>query len=273
MARIKYRSIEAQERRNLHLKRLTIIFSIFTVFMLTGTIFFLRINSIQIREINIEGTNIIDKKEVKDIVDSSLSGKYLWLIPKSNTFLYSTKDLHKELLAKFPGILSLDVNKDNFKKINIKIVERKPQDLWCRYGNEESVPECYFVDSAGMIFASAPFFSGNVYFIFKGELGKEDPLGVQIFTTENFLLFKSFVKQIENKLKLSVVSAELKGGEDFDLILSSGLKIMLNKNISYDDMYNNMDALFKSKEFSASSSKLNSLEYVDMRFGNKVYFK
>ncbi len=227
--------------------------------------------SIQIRKVNIEGTNIINKEEVQNIVDESLSGNYLWLIPKSNTFLYSVKKLNKILVDKFPGISSLDVGRENLQKIYIKIVERKPQTLWCRGGEGENVPDCYFVDSTGVVFASAPFFSGNVYFIYRGGLNKEDPLGAQIFSREDFLAFEDFIKQINNKFKISIVGVELKDQEDFDLLLSSGTRIMLNKNTPYNDMYDNLDAILKDTQF--SSSTLPTLDYIDMRFGNKVYYK
>jgi cell division septal protein FtsQ len=271
MVRIKFRSVEAQARRRSFAKRMTIVVVLFLVLVSTGLIFLLRMEVIQIREANIEGTNIISKEEIQNVVNNSLAGNILWLIPKTNTLIYSVKDLNNALVQQFPGISTLNINRVGFKKISIKLEERKPQVLWCRGGEGENVPDCYFVDSVGMVFAKAPFFSGNVYFVYKGLLNKEDPLGAQILDSQDFLAFESFIKQISNKLDLQIVSVEIKDQGDLDLYLSSGLKIMLNKNISYDDMYNNIDVLLKSKEL--SSSTVNTLEYIDMRFGNKVYFK
>jgi hypothetical protein len=271
MIRIKYRSIEVQSKRRSFAKKMAIIFFILIIFIVVGFVFLLRIESIQIREANIEGTNIINKEDVQNLVNKSLAGNYLWFIPKANTFLYSVKNLNNSLINEFPGIFSLNVGRDGFKKIYIKIVERKPQALWCKNIADENPPECYFVDTTGVVFAKAPFFSGNVYFMYKGELGKEDPLGAQIFSREDFSIFQAFIKQT-NKLGISIVGAELKKDGDFDLILLSGVHILLNRNISYDDIYNNMDAVFKSNELS-STSTLNSLDYIDMRFGNKIFYK
>jgi cell division septal protein FtsQ len=271
MSRIKYRSPEVQEQRRRFAKRMTLIFGTLTILIIVGVIFLLRMNSIQIKETNIEGVSIIDKKEVEDTVRGTLSGNYLWFIPKSNTFLYSVKKLNNILVQKFPGIYSLNVGREGFGKVYVKIVERKPQALYCEAGNEEATPECYFVDSSGKVFAQAPYFSGNVYFVYKGKLNQEDPMGAQIFTVQDFSIFESFIKQAGNKLGLGIVGAELKDVGDFDLLLSSGAKILLNKNISYDDMFNNLDAVFKSQQL--SSSTLSTLDYIDMRFGNKVYYK
>lgn len=271
MARIKYRSEEVLKKRSLFIKRFTLIFCILIILITSGLILLLRMESIQIREVNIEGTNIIDKKEVQDLVDSSLTGNYFWVIPKSNIFLYKIKKLNNDLIEKFPGIYKLDVGRNGFNKIYIKIIERKPEALWCEDLKNESSPLCYFVDSAGIIFARAPFFSGNVYFMYSGVLNAESPLGVQIFTAQDFSAFQSFIKQSTSKLGIPIVGVELKDRGDFDLLLSYGSRILLNKNISYDEIYNNMNAVFKSNEF--SSSTLSTLDYIDMRFGNKIYYK
>lgn len=271
MSRIKYRSPEVQEQRRRFAKRMTLIFGTLTILIIVGVVFLLRMNSIQIKETKIEGVSIIDKKEVEDTVRGTLSGNYLWLIPKSNTFLYSVKKLNNILVQKFPGIYSLDVGREGFGKVYVKIVERKPQALYCKDGNEKATPDCYFVDSTGKVFAQAPYFSGNVYFVYRGKLNQEDPMGAQIFTEQDFSVFESFIKQAGNKLGLGIVGAELKEVGDFDLLLSSGTKILLNKNISYNDMFNNLDAVFKSQQL--SSSTLSTLDYIDMRFGNKVYYK
>jgi cell division septal protein FtsQ len=271
MSRIKYRSPEVQEQRRSFAKRMTLIFGILTILIIVGVVFLLRMDSIQIKETNIEGVSIIDKKEVEDTVRGTLSGNYLWLIPKSNTFLYSVNKLNNLLVQKFPGIYSLDVGREGFGKVYVKIVERKPETLWCQDNGDEALPWCFFVDSTGVVFAEAPYFSGNVYFIYKGKLNQENPMGAQIFTKQDFSIFVSFIKQAGSKLGLDIVGVELKDVGDFDLLLSSGTKILLNKNISYDDMYNNLDAVFKSQQL--SSSTLSTLDYIDMRFGNKVYYK
>lgn len=271
MARIKYRSAEVQEQRRLYFKKVALISLTVFILIAGGLVFILRMESIQIRENNIQGASIIDKNEIVEVINNSLSGNYFWVIPKSNTFLYSVTKLNNILIERFPGISTLDVGRDGLRKISVKIEERRPETLWCNDVVEGGIPECYFVDSTGKVFARAPFFSGNVYFIFRGTLGKEDPLGAQIFDSQDFPIFQSFVKQISGKLNLSIVGVEIKSDEDFDLILSSGARILLNKNISYENLYNNIDSVIKSQQISSSS--IDTIEYVDMRFGNKVYFK
>ena len=271
MSRIKYRSPELVERRRHALKLWAWVLSVSAIVLCIGFIFLLRMERFQIREVDIQGTKIIEKSAVQNSVDSSLAGSYVWIIPKTNTFLYSLNNLNKNLLSTFPGIYMLDINREGFQKISIKITERKPHALWCGGENEEDASGCYFVDGGGVIFSQAPHFSGNVYFVYRGKLDKENPLGARILDQQDFVSFEDFVNHVSKTLNLNIVGVFFKDASDFDLLLDSGGRIMLNKNLSYDDMYNNIGSILKSPQF--SSSTLQTLDYVDMRFGNKIFFK
>lgn len=271
MSRIKYRSPELIEKRRRTLKRWAWILGVGTIVLCVGVVFLLRMERFQIRETNIEGTKIIEKSAVQNLVDSSLTSSYLWVIPKTNTFLYSLNNLRKNLLGTFPGISALDVSRNGFQKLSIQITERKPKALWCEEENEEGSSECYFVDDSGIVFSQAPYFSGNVYFVYRGKLDKENPLGARILNQQDFVSFEEFVGHVSKTLNLNIVGVFFKDAQDFDLLLASGGRIMLNKNLSYDDIYNNIGSILKSPQF--SSSTLQTLDYVDMRFGNKIFFK
>ena len=107
--------------------------------------------------------------------------------------------------------------------------------------------------------------------MYRGKLDKENPLGARILDQQDFVSFEDFVNHVSKTLNLNIVGVFFKDASDFDLLLDSGGRIMLNKNLSYDDMYNNIGSILKSPQF--SSSTLQTLDYVDMRFGNKIFFK
>lgn len=271
MAKIRYRSPELVEKRRRILKRAGAIFVVGTVIILTGLIFFLRMERFLIRDIYVVGTQIIEESSVHNLVNESLTGSYVWVVPKANTFIYSISSLEKKLIEAYPGILSLDVHRDGFQKVSIKIVERKPHALWCKNVAAEEVQDCYFVDDTGLIFAKAPYFSGSVYFVYKGKLDNETPIGAHILASEKFTDFEKFISLVIKNLNVEVTGVSFKEAGDFDLLLPSGAYVMLNQNLSYDDIYNNFGSLIKSEQFATTS--LDTLEYIDMRFGNKIYFK
>ncbi|MEI6480003.1 MAG: hypothetical protein WCO12_00570 [bacterium] len=270
MSRVKYRSAEALQKRRRSFKRVSIFLSIGIVFIFIGLVFFLRMDRFQIRDVNIEGARIIQESDLRKSVDDTLSGSYVWLIPKSNTFIYNLGTLKSYLLEEFPGIQSITLARDGFNKISLNIEERKPHVLWCP-DKDEVDQQCYFIDDTGLLFAEAPSFSGNVYFIFRGKLDKDTPLGARLMSQQDFTSFEQFISLITKNLHVDIVGVTFKEVGDFDLDLASGTKILFNKTLSYDDMYNNFGSVLKSDQF--ASSTINSLEYLDMRFGNKIFFK
>ncbi len=270
MSRVKYRSAEALQKRRRSFKRVSIFLSIGIVFIFIGLVFFLRMDRFQIRDVNIEGARIIQESDLRKSVDDTLSGSYVWLIPKSNTFIYNLGTLKSYLLEEFPGIQSITLARDGFNKISLNIEERKPHVLWCP-DKDEVDQQCYFIDDTGLLFAEAPSFSGNVYFIFRGKLDKDTPLGARLMSQQDFTSFEQFISLITKNLHVDIVGVTFKEVGDFDLDLASGTKILFNKTLSYDDMYNNFGSVLKSDQF--ASSTIDSLEYLDMRFGNKIFFK
>ncbi len=270
MSKVKYRSAEALQKRRRSFKRVSIFFGIGIVAIFIGLIFFLRMDRFQIRDVNIVGVRIIQESDLRKSVEDTLSGSYVWLIPKSNTFIYNLGTLKSYLLKEFPGIQSITLARDGFNKISLNIEERKPHVLWCP-NKDEVDQQCYFIDDTGLLFAEAPSFSGNVYFIFRGKLDKDTPLGARLMSQQDFTSFEQFISLITKNLRVDIVGVTFKDVGDFDLGLASGAKILFNKTLSYDDMYNNFSSVLTSGQF--ASSTIDSLEYLDMRFGNKIFFK
>lgn len=276
MAKIRYRSPELVLKRRRTIKKMTALFVLGFSLLLIGLVFFLRMDRFQIREVSITGTKIIDEKSIRVTVNDTLAGSCLWLIPKTNTFIYSVSSLEKKMLEDYNGILTLNIHREGFQKISIEITERKPHALWCAndfkqdISSDQEIPDCYFVDYAGLVFEKAPFFSGNVYFVYRGKLDKESPLGAHVLDKTTFANFEKFVNSVKT-LNVEVVGVLLKEAGDFDLILSSNTKVMLSQNLSYDEMYNNFSSLIKSDQFATTT--LDKIDYIDMRFGNKIFFK
>ncbi len=83
------------------------------------------------------------------------------------------------LLEKYKRIENVDLSTRG-QTLTVSIKEREPAYLWCE-GNlsvdadTEHAQKCYFADKTGYIFANAPQFSGDAFFIYAG-LIEEDPI-------------------------------------------------------------------------------------------------
>ena len=164
--------------------------------------------------------------------------------------------------------------------------ERTEKYTWCGLTLPEeaslgtNAQKCYFLDEDGYIFDEAPYFSGEVYFKFYGDvlINADNPLGAH-FLKENFKQLVFFKNVL---LDIGLKPAELYAGNDGDIeiFLSKGAfaaikpKIMLKADSNFQNAAENLEAALNTEPLQSDlKNKYSSLLYIDLRFGNKVYYK
>ncbi len=259
------------------------IFLIFTILLLAfaGLIYVSRLKQLNISEVKIVGNKVEDNKEVIKIVERNLSGHYLWLFPKKNIFLYPKNAIKNDLMMKFNRFKDISLSIKDEQVLEVEVGEREGLYAWCG----ENLPtgdiqhECYLMDENGYIFAEAPYISGEVYFKFYG-LQEIDgsPLGVN-FLNENFQKFILFKKSLE-QIGLKPVAAYTKDNIDIKLFLARGKSVLMGPQVTFkidsdlDKLAENLQSALSTEPLLSNfKNKYSSLEYIDLRFGNKVYYK
>jgi hypothetical protein len=193
------RIIEIRHNRRVRRLRLFVIFFILLIVIIGALSFFSSHKSIVLNKVVITGTHIIDKEDIEKEVFKNISGKYIYLFSKANSFIYPNKKIYNNLLLNFPRIEALSVRRDNLNTIHIDIIERKGSYLYCGSivpENKDDVGEnCYFINNDGFIFDKAPYFSGNVYFKYYMPLENDviNPQGEQMTSVERFHEIMRFI--------------------------------------------------------------------------------
>lgn len=232
------------------------------VVFLVGFILLLRADFLQIKNFEITGTKTLSEESIKNLASSFATGTNLFLIPKSNILFFNKDQLTTALISEFSRLEKVEVNKKFFsQQIQIKIVERNEDFLWC---SEAGL--CFFMTKDGLVFQESKNASSQL--IFKGLL-KGDPL-MQSFATP---------VKIQNYLKL-VEAFKIAGFNVSSVNIESNDKAIAQTDIG--DVYLNPEEsdLFlvaqnvlllinetKNKNPSAR------FEYIDARFGNKMFYK
>ena len=135
------------------------------------------------------------------------------------------------------------------------------------------------MDKEGYIFDEAPFFSGDVYLKFYGKVDLKDnsPLGSNV-SGENFSKLASFIESLSNVgLKPAILYMEDSG--DIKVLLTEENEgkepyIALKANADLQKLTENLElALNTEPLLSDFKNKYSSLEYIDLRYGNKVYYR
>lgn len=263
----RYSNLAKKKRKQLFSKIGSIFFIL--LFILVGFIFGLRIKQINISDIRIKGSSTISKQTLKEFTQEKISGNYIFVFPKSNIFLYPKKDLQISLLENFKEIKETEVSFENFQSISVNIEERKPYSLYCG-SYISTTTDCYFLDEDGLIFTKAPNFSGNVFLKYFGVLDTEDLIGGQFIPSKDFKEINFFLSSL-SKINIIPIAFSVLDEKDFEVHLESGGKILFGRVQNLSDVYENIQSVFDSEDF--NEDNLPNLDYVDFRFGNKVYFK
>lgn len=253
-----------KQKRRRRVVFLTVFFGV-VIIVILAIYFFFNLKFFLIKEINIKGNEVTDTENIHNIVENTISGKYLYLIPKNNKLVYPREDLIKNIKNTINRIEDISVSISG-NVLDINIGERGVFGLWCK----ES--KCYFMDRDGYLFSEAPNFSSGVYTVFEGVIFDENPVGKYFLNTEKI----SMIDQISTFLRdynIKISKVKINTEKDIEMYSSKGffLKVDLTKPI--ENSIKILKALLSSKEFSKSVSDLSSLEYIDVRFGNKVFFK
>jgi len=252
--------LRKKKRKSLALQ--LVIFGALFIGIFVGIGYLAQAASLNVKTVTILGNIAVEESEVENLVREELSGKYLWLYPKTNFLLYPKHKIKTRLASEFKTFRDIDIEIKEDQTMEVRVSEREGKYLWCQSSGEP----CYFMDETGYVFAEAPYFSGNIYFKFFG-LIDDGPLG-SYYAESNFKKLTEFREEIA-KLALNP-SAMYADSENFELRTSLGIKIYLKEDFNSTKSAENLRLILGSDELKKRSA---DLDYIDLRYGNKVYYK
>lgn len=277
------RIVEINKKKRRKVIKTAVYFLLLFVFVVVGLSFLSKEKHIVIKDIKVNGAYVLDQDSIERTVRDEMSGKYLYLFYKNNSFIYPEKKIYNSLLRNFPRIESLSISLNGLKELVVDIVERRGEALYCG----ENIPteqaligeNCFFLNDDGLIFDGAPYFSGDIYFKYYLSFNESsDPLGKQLMGKERFHELAYFFNNMRSIGLTPVYFFMDKDGTNY-LYLNKKTntinpKIIFKDNDNLDVLSDNLSLAMKKKEFSEElSSKYSSLEYIDLRFKNKILYR
>lgn len=261
--------------------RLALLLSIFCVVLGGGIAYFSAAPQVTLSHIVVEGTQVIDPFEVQKAIEAKLQGRYMYLFARSNSFIYPKGTIEKVLRTQFPRIATLTITRDTFTTLHISIAERSGASLYCGETMPDAVRDrgdhCFYINNDGLVFDTAPYFSGNIYFSYYKE-HKGPILGEQLFSPEEFHVLARWVDRITS-LGFKPVSLVIDKDGVYTLYLAHNPtdtepKIIAKTFENLDTMADNLAISMSKSEFSNEIKlKYSQLLYIDLRFKNKVLYK
>lgn len=217
-----------------------------------------------ISTVAVAGAKDVPSRLVKAYVETQLDDGGYTLLSRKNIFLYPKNSIAKSIADNFPRIRTVEISRESFLSQTIKVAveERNPFALWCG-----GAAECYLMDDTGFIFAESPATS-TLGLVFHGDIAGVAPVG-RTFLPKHFAdvlqLFKSL-----REAGFAPTGATAEDGEDLSVSFSEGFVLRATSGSDALALVRNLQLALSADPL---RGKVNKLEYVDLRFGNRVYYK
>jgi cell division septal protein FtsQ len=223
---------------------------------------------LKVQKIKISGLVVLKKETIVGEVNEILNSKKWWgIFPKNNLLFFSKTDLTNRLLAKFRRIASLEISKDLLDSaIEIRVQEREPEAALCRRGEDL----CFFVDKTGFVYEQAPLFLGELFLKFYDERSQKTKPGSFLLPEDDFARLIKFVNLFEKGFpELSVSSIVLETNGIYNFYTNEGWYFILDRKDDWGLVYENLTSVLNE----VIQDERKNLEYLDLEFGNKVFYK
>ena len=260
--------------RKLRRKRLilkAVIFGVAFIAIFAGIVAFFRIPYFQVDKIEITGDKVIIENDLTDAIKEKLEGKSLWLFPKTNIFLIPKNKILAELPAEFKRIKKISLAKKYFNGITATIEERNNSVLYCEK------EDCAYADENGFVFEKAPYFSGAVFLKLIDQRNLDSGWNTKIideYLGSNLIAESEFKKMLEfvgliAQIGGGITEVVLKKENIYEFYTKEGWRIILNDKNEPQNAYLNLITALEAN----IKDKRTKLDYIDLRLGNKIYFK
>ncbi len=232
-----------------------------------GVVSFLRADFMQVKSFKFLGAESVDEMDLSNVASVFVSGNKFGFIPKSNKLFLDEDDLALKLKESFGRLASVDVDSKLFSNtLEVSVMERSPEFIWCSF---EEV--CFFMDSQGLIFEKLDTGWLSVYedkVVFKGGVDG-DPLGKNFADSGLMEQYLAFFEAFEN-VGIPVTVVRVEGGNKVVAETLAGDMIFNPEEKNFASSSRNAILLIKDERAKNPNARF---EYIDIRFGNKVFYK
>ncbi len=256
------------------------IIGAFTGLIILIVILFTHTN-LNITNVEINGIKFIDKQIIKKEINSYLNNNYLFVFKKRNVFLFNKNELVKRLKSKFIfDELFIDLHK---KQITIHLTERTSQLLWTTNDiiyvvdlngvvvRELSAVELEILDTEisdpSIITKDKRRLDELPIFLDKNNL--KINIGDSVLKETEIVSIIEFHKHLKNQgIEFTNTNIDRLAGKWIGVKTKDGYDILFDATADINNQAMNLKTILQEKI--DDKSKLN---YIDLRFGDHVYFK
>ena len=244
----------------------------------------------------VEGTHTLSPQLDERYIETQLhTGTHPFFAP-NNIFLYRPRDIESNVVGFFPRIRSVRISRSSLlaNAITVKVDERQEFALWCldpgKWG-ETAPTGCYSMDDTGFIFATASSSSKNIFS--GGVIGVIAPTAPTNSTSSPQASSDKISPAPVNPIGRSFAPGRLPGilalfdrlgqigltptgasiddnGADFVVPLTQGFDVKASFGQDTEALIRNLQLILSAEVL---RDKQSDIQYIDLRFGDRAYYK
>ncbi len=236
------------------------------VLLLTGLVFLMRMQSIQITDVTIAGNSFVPTEEIEKKKDAVLGSYFLFVIPKSNIFIFPKGELISDIKEN-PAVINVSIDKKFLRGMSIAVTEQEKEAIYC---NSLERTECFYINKDGYLYSKVEggvALDQEIIIYLEGEQKKITEF---VFDSALYSNVVSFIKA-SARYGMPVSSVYMKSDGQIEFNTQVSARFITSR---YDDLekdFANLIALFDKEVL--TKEQLGGIDYIDLRFGNKVFYK
>jgi len=217
---------------------------------------------LKIQQIEINGLNNIKEKDLRQIIDFELNRGIIF--KHNNILLFSINSLKENIESNY--VLEwLEIKKKIYPpQIQISLLEKVSA---LTYITDEN---CFNIDIQGFIIEKCNSFSSDFIQI-RNANNQNTEIGQQVLKPEviNYIinLNEALKGQGTNIRTFIIVSAD---SSDLRILTEQGFEIYFNTNLEINDQLTRLNILIREE---IGEDNLDNIDYIDLRFGEKVFYR
>lgn len=232
-----------------------------------------------IQSVSVDGVQAIPPDIIETFVQSELNDGSYHFFSRANIFLYPKKAITAALARNFPRVSAASLSRDSLLSthLTITITERQPYATWCKSSPDGTTidttqpGECFVMDERGFLFADATDSTDHVgsNYIFTGGISSTStPIG-QTFAPAHLAGIAALMKLLVNA-GFTPQGASIENDQDFFIQLQEGFFLKASYGEDAAQLVHNLQLILSSDTLTGKEA---DLDYIDLRFGNRVYYK
>jgi cell division septal protein FtsQ len=240
------------------------------ILIITGIYFLLFYPKFQVQNIAISGNEKIETQDLENTISNSITKNFInlgfWRLSSKSIFLASIKDVQNQILNSNTRIKTITAKKTFPQNLAVQVQERKQLAVFCQ--NDK----CFNIDDEGIVFEELPNIPENSFIVRQNLNIDNIHLGKNVIAENTMAMISEAKKNLQDSFQINLTEALISTPIRLDVKTGEGWQIYFNIDETSDInlQVTKLNLLLKDE---ITPDARQNLEYIDLRFEDRAYYK